>query len=83
MEEVSDAQLFQFYVLYCIYEATNGIANNVLFTDPLVAVVGHIPGWINTGGWASIALDVDVLNPCHGWHGIACDANHRVAASEL
>jgi hypothetical protein len=71
-EEFTDAKLVQYYALYCIYSATNGVPN--LITDSIAEFQGSpFPGWISATGWRRNNLD-----PCNGWLGITCDIQGRV-----
>jgi len=64
---MTDAKLVQYYSLYCIYAATNGIANNITIDDPRFNNIA-IPKWLFDDSWNE--NDVD---PCSGsWYGIAC-----------
>ncbi len=83
MQQVSDAKLVQFYVLYCIFEATNGVSNHVIFYDSRSLASSKIPGWIVSAGWISTESDISLLNPCKGWHGITCDSNDKITAIQL
>jgi hypothetical protein len=72
VESFTDAKLVQYYSLYCIYNATNGVPN--LITDANPEFQGRpFPNWIFTTGWETNSLD-----PCNGWFGVLCDAESRV-----
>ena len=74
VDTFTDAKLVQYYTLYCIYMATNGVANDITDTDPQFDQFGDdIPGWLVVNGWEE--NDVD---PCDGWFAITCDEEGRV-----
>eukprot|EP00531_Pseudo-nitzschia_arenysensis_P017906 CAMPEP_0116144110 /NCGR_PEP_ID=MMETSP0329-20121206/15815_1 /TAXON_ID=697910 /ORGANISM="Pseudo-nitzschia arenysensis, Strain B593" /LENGTH=601 /DNA_ID=CAMNT_0003639487 /DNA_START=129 /DNA_END=1934 /DNA_ORIENTATION=+ len=74
-EDMSDVKLLQYYVLYCIFEATNAKSNEFIkqsraFGDD----ESDIPGWTIKTGWLEKNLD-----PClGGWYGILCDEDQIV-----
>jgi hypothetical protein len=77
-EDFSKSKMLQYWILYCIYFATNtgieGLADNVF------ARQGAAVYWKNTEGWQEIDRD-----PCNnnGWYGIACNENGQVTAIQL
>ena len=71
----SDAKLVQYYVLYSIFMATNGVRNPVIDSDPRFMGVTNIPGWLITTGWLENDLDPCMNNGA--WFGIICQ-NDRV-----
>lgn len=76
-ESMTDSKLVQYYTLYCIYTATNGVANNITNDDPRFDNIA-IPQWLFENGWNE--NDVD---PCTGsWYGIAC-SNDQVIGIDL
>jgi hypothetical protein len=91
----SDAKLVQYYVLYCILEATNGRPNVLTSADYRFDNFDetNFPEWTSTDGW--LALDQD---PCGNnstnttnsnnstyapWYGITCDDLGRVTEVSL
>jgi hypothetical protein len=79
IDTVSDAKLIQFYVMFCILEATNGVSNVVVDSDPRFNGMSPLPGWISTSGWiGSTNMTVSGSDPCNGWYGITCDSQGRV-----
>ena len=73
-ENMSTIKLLQYYVLYCIYEATNSKPNEYIIQSGVFDNNSDdgqvtIPGWTVTTGWLEIDSD-----PCDGnWHGVVCD----------
>jgi len=76
VEDFSDAKLTQYYALYCIYFATNGVPNKITEADPRFEGI-PFPNWLVTTGWDQ--TDVD---PC-SFHGIVCDSQSRVSTIDL
>jgi len=76
VEDFSDAKLTQYYALYCIYFATNGVPNQITDADPRFVGI-PFPSWLQNGGWD--ATDVD---PC-SFYGIICDSESRVSTIDL
>ena len=76
VDSFTDAKLTQYYALYCIYFATNGVANVITNADPRFSGI-PFPNWLITTGWT--ATDVD---PCE-WYGITCDSSSRVSIIDL
>jgi hypothetical protein len=68
---VTDAKLVQYYALYSIFLATNGVPNPITDADPSFDGV-EVPGWTKKDGWEENDWD-----PCTGWHGVVC-VNDRV-----
>lgn len=62
----------QYWVLYCIYFATNSPSS-----DAIQAERQQI-AWGNTSGWRETNID-----PCGGWYGITCDDDGRLVAIHL
>ena len=60
VEEMSDEQLLQHWILFCIYCSTNGDSEDG---------TGDSSGWIRKNGWKDRSQD-----PCEspGWFGITC-----------
>jgi hypothetical protein len=74
IEMMTEAKIIQFYALYTIYTATNGVSNIITETEGLV----NIPNWIVVAGWESNNVD-----PCSGqWFGISC-VNDQVTNIDL
>ena len=74
---MTDAKLVQYYSLYCIYAATNGVPNNITNDDPRFNNIA-IPKWLFDNNWNEINVD-----PCAGsWYGIAC-SNDQVIGIDL
>lgn len=63
---VSDAKIVQYYALYSILLATDGVSNPVTAADPAFDAI-EIPGWTNKHGWEETNRD-----PCTGWYGVVC-----------
>jgi len=59
VDDFSDEKLAQYYALYCIYHATNGVANEITETDPRFDNI-TMPEWTFATNWRD-ATDVD---PC-------------------
>jgi hypothetical protein len=68
VEDFTDAKIVQYYVLYCIYIATNGVPNEITDTDPRFTDVTTFPEWLISTGWTETTVD-----PCNGWFGIDCE----------
>lgn len=83
IESASDAKLVQFYVLYCIFEATNGVSNWIIASDSRFAGMTQLPGWLSTRGWVGSNRTLSRADPCKGWHGITCDSQGKVTEIEL
>lgn len=66
-QNFSFAIAMKYWVLYCIYFATNGASK--------LASSRQFEGgtWLDTQGWQESNLD-----PCDGWYGISCDSSSRV-----
>jgi hypothetical protein len=71
IETMTEAKIVQYYSLYCIYNATNGVPN-VYTID-----AGFVGTWFFTANWET--NDVD---PCANWHGIVCE-NDQVTEIDL
>jgi hypothetical protein len=70
--EFGFSTIVKYWVLYCIYFATNG-------ASVLSEGQGFEGGsWINAGGWQETNVD-----PCLGWYGITCDGASRVTEINL
>jgi len=76
VDDFSDAKLTQYYALYCIYFATNGISNQITDADPRFVGI-PFPNWLVITGWDQIDVD-----PCD-WYGIVCDSQSRVSTIDL
>lgn len=76
VDSFTDAKLVQYYALYCIFFATNGVPNVITDADPRFEGI-PFPNWLITTGWE--ATDID---PCD-WYGIICDAESRVSIIDL
>jgi hypothetical protein len=63
----TEAKLVQYYALYCIFAATNGVPNIITNADPRFADLVTFPGWLLKNGWEEIDID-----PCFGWDGVVC-----------
>ncbi|KAL3933649.1 MAG: hypothetical protein SGARI_003657 [Bacillariaceae sp.] len=74
----SPSKTVQYWVLYCIYYATNGyVDDDDLDTD--ISRQDATGTWKNTLGWESNNRD-----PCtDGWHGISCDEVQQVQEIRL
>jgi len=73
-ESFSQERLLQYYALYCIYYATNGVSNVITEANSQL----EIPKWKNEEGWGK--GDVE---PCGGWHGISCDEEGKIKYIDL
>ncbi len=63
----SPAKIIQYYALYSIFAATNGVSNIITESEGIL----DVPGWIVSAGWTSTTLD-----PCSGsWFGVDCDGD--------
>jgi uncharacterized surface protein with fasciclin (FAS1) repeats len=63
----SSAKIIQYYALYSIFMATNGVSNVITASEGIL----NVPGWIVPQGWESTSLD-----PCSGaWFGVDCDGD--------
>jgi hypothetical protein len=61
------AKIIQYYALYSIFMATNGVSNIITESEGIL----DVPGWIVSSGWTSSTLD-----PCSGaWFGVDCDGD--------
>jgi hypothetical protein len=83
IETTTNAKLTQFYVLFCILEATNGVTNLIIDSDPRFIGLDPLPGWISTKGWLGSPKTVAGSDPCAGWHGITCDSQGLITDIEL
>jgi hypothetical protein len=73
----SDSKLVQYFALYCIYSATNGVPNAITEGDPRFEGI-TVPNWLFDANW-----DATNEDPCGGnWYGVAC-SNDRVAGIDL
>lgn len=72
----TDAKLTQYYALYCIYFATNGVPNVITNADERFDGIAF-PTWLITNGWEETTMD-----PCE-WYGIKCDLEGRVSIIDL
>ncbi|VEU37070.1 unnamed protein product [Pseudo-nitzschia multistriata] len=73
-ESLSEEELVQYYVLYSILFATNGVPNAVTEAIPNF----EIPTWINDEGWFG-----GDIPPCDGWFGISCDEEGKIKTIDL
>lgn len=73
---MTEAKIIQYYALYSIYCATNGVSNK--FTDNALGVGNPVPGWVKNDNWDRANID-----PCDGWYGITCDNQGRVTEVKL
>ena len=63
----TSAKIVQYYALYSIFMATNGVSNVITDSEGIL----NVPGWIVAQGWESTSLD-----PCSGaWFGVDCDGD--------
>jgi hypothetical protein len=63
----TSAKILQYYALYSIFMATNGVSNVITDSEGIL----NVPGWIVPQGWESTSLD-----PCSGaWFGVDCDGD--------
>ena len=63
----SQAKIIQYYALYSIFCATNGVTNFITESEGIL----NVPGWIVPAGWESNSLD-----PCSdNWFGVDCDGD--------
>ena len=74
---MSDAKTVQYYALYCIYNSTNKVPNQITMADSRFDNIPDFPEWTIATGWEENDLD-----PCDGWHGIECE-NDRVTVVDL
>merc|ERR1719491_1723565 len=56
VDDFSDAKLTQYYALYCIYFATNGVSNQITDADPRFVGI-PFPNWLVITGWDQIDVD--------------------------
>jgi len=59
------SKIIQYYVLYTIYAATNGVSNVITDSEGIT----NPPGWIVSQGWDQTNVD-----PCV-WFGITCEGD--------
>jgi hypothetical protein len=78
IESMTDAKIVQYYALYCIYNATNGVPNAITDSDPRFDGIPMFPRWLISTGWEENNLD-----PCSGWYGVDCEGTDRVTAIDL
>jgi hypothetical protein len=69
VETFNTTKLIQYYSLYCIYAATNSVANAITDTDPRFDGLVVLPSWLISTGWVENNVD-----PCSGWFGISCQS---------
>ena len=63
----STAKIIQYYALYSIFLATNGVSNIITDSEGIL----DVPGWIVSSGW-----DSNTLDPCSGtWFGVDCEGD--------
>jgi len=74
-QDFSFSTMMQYWVLYCIYFATNR-ASLVSSERQLVEESGDT--WVQKEGWEETTVD-----PCAGWHGVVCDRFSRVTDIDL
>ena len=77
VEEFTDAKLSQYYALYCIFFATNGVPNAITEADIRFESISF-PNWKRADNW-----DVTNVDPCDGWLGVICDNEGRVTFLDL
>lgn len=77
VEGFTDEKLTQYYALYCIFFATNGVPNVITDADPRFIGI-PFPEWKRTDNWEETTVD-----PCDGWLGIRCDGEGRVSIVDL
>jgi hypothetical protein len=68
VETFTPATLAKYYALYCIYTATNTVANVITDAEPQFDGLETLPQWRVSTGWK-----VNNLDPCDGWFGITCE----------
>jgi len=71
-----DAKLTQYYALYCILFATNGVSNVITNADERFDNIAF-PSWLIIDGWEETTTD-----PCD-FYGIKCDSSGRVSIIDL
>eukprot|EP00537_Pseudo-nitzschia_pungens_P006901 CAMPEP_0172378164 /NCGR_PEP_ID=MMETSP1060-20121228/69279_1 /TAXON_ID=37318 /ORGANISM="Pseudo-nitzschia pungens, Strain cf. cingulata" /LENGTH=919 /DNA_ID=CAMNT_0013105879 /DNA_START=25 /DNA_END=2784 /DNA_ORIENTATION=+ len=75
IESQTTAKIIQYYVLFAIYEASNGVSNIITEAEGII----DVPGWIVNSGWNTGTTD-----PCSGsWFGVVCNAEGQVTALDL
>lgn len=75
INEQSPAKIIQYYALYSVYTATNGVSNIITESEGIL----DVPGWIVSAGW-----DAGTTDPCSGtWFGVACNADGQVKSLDL
>ncbi|VEU39079.1 unnamed protein product [Pseudo-nitzschia multistriata] len=74
IETQTPAKIIQYYALYCIFFATNSVANIITESEGIL----DVPGWIVPSGWDSTTAD-----PCSGWFGVSCNGNGQVTTLDL
>ena len=73
-----DAKIVQYYTLFCIYEATNGVRNKL--TDQKYGTTATVSKWTNKKGWVD-----GVGDPCTfgDFYGVTCDGQGRILTIKL
>lgn len=56
VDEFTDAKIAQYYALYCIFFATNAVANEITETDPRFANI-TLPEWTEQKNWKNFTVD--------------------------
>ncbi|VEU39986.1 unnamed protein product [Pseudo-nitzschia multistriata] len=59
VDSLNDAKIVQYYALYCIYHATNGVANEITNADARFDNIA-MPEWLIATNWK----DVTDVDPC-------------------
>lgn len=60
------SKIIQYYALYAIFAATNGVSNVITDSEG----IPDPPGWIVSSGWDQTNVD-----PCAGWFGVSCEGD--------
>lgn len=76
--DFSFATAVKYWVLYCIYFATNAATGSDGVSPERQVDTITTTTWIHTGGWRENDLD-----PCFGWYGIHCDTEGRITNIRL
>jgi hypothetical protein len=69
---MSIVTILQYWILYCIYFATNVDPNNDV-TNKNDFRRGFIPQWKNTNGWEETNVNPCAVDGDDGWFGISCE----------
>ena len=79
IDSQTDAKLVQYYSLYSIFAATNGVRNEFIDANPVFDDLEPEDfQWVFRTNWQATNVD-----PCDNWYGVVCNAEDRVTDLEL